>query len=220
VKILVLDLHTGDAFKDSRISDALNKYTTASSLRLLYSDFSYGDLASYDAIVLTGSNNMKIYSDAKTRELRHHLKRLSSNGVNVLGICGGNQVLASTFSCYRYRLPEPEVGWHSIRITEIGRKDPLFKGLKDCFMAFESHILAVRCDDRAKVFAENEHCTQTILYHPSVRGVQFHPEVFPKSRLESLRTKIRGATAETSSRAAECEGSQIFRNFVDIVKTA
>ena len=202
MEILVLDLHIREDLKNSKISDALNKYADTFTLRLFSSDFSYGDLASYDAIVLTGSNSINAYSSPKVRELKHHLRRLSSDGGNMLGICGGNQVLASAFDYRRYKLREPETGWHSIHITERGKQDPLLKGLGDGFMAFEHHILAVRCDDKDKVLAENEYCSQAILYQPNVRGIQFHPEVIP----------------ESFTIAKEYVEWRIFRNFVNIAR--
>ena len=215
MKILVLDLHTGENRRDSKITKILSRYAKAFTLRLFSSEFSYELLESYDAIVLSGSNNMRIYGDSRVRELKPVLMKLASNGVNILGICGGSQVLALTFGYRRYMLREPEDGWYPIHITEQGRVDPLFKGLEDGFMAFESHILAVRCDDKTEILAENEDCIQAILYRSNVRGVQFHPEVSLERGGDNLRkTKMDEGATEAYPKAQESSAWQIFENFV------
>ena len=220
MKVLVLDLHRGEDLTETlKISNALDKYTKTSLLRLFFSDFPCKKLSSYDGIVLTGSDDIKIYNDPKVKELEHCLRELSTGRVNILGICGGNQVLASTFGYRRYRLREPEVGWHPIHLTERGKQDPLFNGLESGFMASEYHILAVICNDKNRILALNDNCPQAILYQPTVYGIQFHPEETPESGLEFLRkTRRYGKIAHTFSRPKKYVEWRIFKNFVAMTK--
>lgn len=207
MSILVLDLHRKDRIEAVKINKQLDKYTNSTLLRLFSPDFSYDILKSYDGIVLSGSDDMSVYSDQKVRHLGIHLRTLSNEGTQILGICGGNQVLAKTYGYRRYRLKEPEVGWQQIILTEQGKSDPLFSGLEDSFFASEQHILAVRCDDRDRILAENKKCVQAIRYQPTVRGVQFHPEESSANGIELLKTEKHQVWI-------------IFSNFVNMAKHA
>lgn len=220
MKITVVDLHTGENHSNSSISKILSRYAGVRTLYLFSSESTFELLESCDAIVLSGSNSMKVYGDARIRSLKSILVGLASKGISLLGICGGNQVLASAFGYRRYVLREPEYGWHHIHVTEQGRNDPLFFGLKDGFMAFESHILAVRCDDKTRILAENGNCIQAIRYNTNTRGIQFHPEVSANSRLDTIKTEIdEGEAAETRTMVQENLVQQIFENFVEMAKT-
>jgi len=208
VSVLVLDLHRKDRIEAVKISKQLDKYTNSTLLRLFSPDFSYNLLKSYDGIVLSGSDDMSVYSDLKARHLGIHLKKLSKEGTQILGICGGNQVLAKIYGDRRYRLKEPETGWQQIILTEQGKSDPLFSGLEDSFFASEHHILAVRCDDRDRILAENKNCVQAIQYQLTVRGVQFHPEKSSANGIKLLR------------KTEKHQAWIIFSNFVNMAKHA
>jgi len=219
MSILVLDIHRRNVTKALQITKQLCKYTNTTLLRLFSPDFSYENLKTYDGIVLSGSDNMSVYYDTKVRRLEAPLKKLSGEGIHVLGICGGNQVLARTYGYRRYKLKEPEVAWKQITLSELGKSDPLFSGLEDSFLASEHHILAVRCDDKDRILAENENCVQAILYQPTVRGIQFHPEVSPESGLESLKnTKRYRDIVQTFKVPEKYQEWVIFPNFVKMVK--
>ncbi|MDQ1279791.1 MAG: hypothetical protein QG670_1053 [Thermoproteota archaeon] len=223
MEITIVDLHTRENHRESSISKILSRYADVCTLHLFSSESSESPfelLESCDAIVLSGSNSMKIYGDARVRGLKSILVNLASEGVSLLGICGGNQVLASTFGFRRFVLKEPEVGWHSIHITEYGGSDPLFFGLKGSFLAFESHILAVRCDDKTRVLADNENCIQVIRYNSNTCGIQFHPEVYTRSTIDdSGKTKIdEKGDIKINTMVQENAGQRIFENFVEMTK--
>jgi GMP synthase-like glutamine amidotransferase len=218
MRLIVLDLHRRDVTEALKITNQLDKYTKTTLLRVFSPDFSYDTLNGYDGIILSGSDDRSVYYDPKVRQLAAPLKNLSSEGIHVLGICGGNQVLARTYGYRRYRLPEPEVAWNPITLTDRGRSDPLFAGLEDRFLAFERHVLAVRCDDRDRILAENDQCVQAILYQPTVRGIQFHPEAplererdrVPKPKRDSDRSHTFQVPEQYRARA-------IFPNFVKMI---
>jgi GMP synthase-like glutamine amidotransferase len=219
MNIVVLDLHRRDVTAALKITKQLEQSAQTTLLRVFSPDFSYDRLTISDGIVLSGSDDMSVYSDPKVRRLAPLLKQLSSERVHLLGICGGNQVLAKTYGYRRYTLPEPEVAWRPITLTDRGLSDPLFKGLEGRFLAFEHHILAVRCDDRDKILAENERCVQAILYQPTVRGIQFHPEETPERGREcSPKPKRYREPVHTDKAPKIYQASDIFPNFVKMVK--
>ena len=217
MNIVVLDLHRRDVTEALKITKQLDKYTQTTLLRVFSPDFSDDALNAYDGIVLSGSDDMSVYYDTKIRRLAASLRKLSSEGIHVLGICGGNQVLARTYEYRRYKLLEPEVTWKQVTLTDRGRSDPLFCGLEDHFLVFEHHILAVRCDDRERILAENEKCVQAILYQPTVRGLQFHPEESPERGREQFQ-KTKGKSVHTFNVTEKSRAWIIFRNFVKMVK--
>jgi GMP synthase-like glutamine amidotransferase len=219
MKILILDLHRGEDLTEAlKISNAIDRYSKTFLSRLFSPEFSYENLKSYDGIVLTGSDDLTIYGDARVKELKNHLLELAKDRSQILGICGGNQILASTFGYSRYVLKYPEFGWRQVHLTDIGKTDPLFNGLGDTFTPFEYHIMAVRCKERSSVLAENESCVQAILYKPNVRGIQFHPEDSPESGLEFLKkTKNFKDMADTLPRPDEYREWIIFQNFVNMI---
>jgi len=219
MNIVVLDLHRRNVTETLKITKQLDKYTKTTMLRVFSPDFSYDVLKAYDGIVLSGSDDRSVYYDPKIRQLAAPLKQLSSEGIHVLGICGGNQVLARTYGYRRYKLKDPEVAWKPIMLTELGKSDPLFRGLEGGFLAFEQHILAVRCDDRDRILAENDNCVQAILYQPTVRGIQFHPEESPESGIEFLKnTQGYRGIDHTFKGSNKYHELIIFPNFVDMVK--
>jgi GMP synthase-like glutamine amidotransferase len=120
MKLLVLDLHRRDAAEAFKITNQLEKYAKTTLLSVFSPDFSDDTLKAYDGIILSGSDDRSVYYDPKVRQLAAPLKKLSSEGIHVLGICGGNQVLARTYGYRRYRLPEPEVAWNPITLTDRG----------------------------------------------------------------------------------------------------
>ena len=218
MKIAVLDLHRWNATEALKIIKQLEKYTKTTLLSVFSPDFSYDALKSYDGIVLSGSDDRSVYYDLKVRQLAAPLKKLSSEGMHILGICGGNQVLARTYGYRRYKLKNPEVAWEQVTLTELGLSDPLFSGLEGSFPAFEYHILAVRCDDKDRILAENENCVQAILYQPTVRGIQFHPEESLKSGMELLKSAKRCRGLDNAFKIPDRYlGWVIFPNFINMI---
>jgi len=218
MNVLVLDLHRRDATETFKITQQLDKFTQTSVLRVFSPDFSYAVLRAYDGLVLSGSDDRSVYYDPKIRQLTAPLKQVSREGIHVLGICGGNQVLAKIYGYRRYRLKDPEVAWKPITVTARGQSDPLFRGLKGRFVAFEQHILAVRCHDKERVLAANETCVQAILYQPTVRGLQFHPEEPPTNGIDFVYTaQGYGGIDHTFNGSHKHLPLLIFRNFVNMI---
>src|SRR5690349_14018973 len=65
------------------------------------------------------------------------IQRLLNTGVPVLGVCLGAQLLARAAGAPVFASPEPEVGWHTVELTDAGREDPLLRGAPASFTAFQ-----------------------------------------------------------------------------------
>lgn len=193
--ILVLDLYKKRGAKGGRrVQWQLAKYEADISKVQFHSPyFSASELEGYDGIVLTGSDSLDTYGKRSFETgIRAELLEQSDNGVMMLGICGGNLLLATVFKDDGYKRLEmeaPELGWQNISLTDQGEKSPLFKGMDGDFMAFESHFLSVRANDEQKVLAKRDKCDQAFQYRPNVFGVQFHPEHTPKTSMRMIKSK-------------------------------
>jgi GMP synthase-like glutamine amidotransferase len=181
MRILVLDLHIAkDPSAALKIFNIVKPYCYGSLelIRFYSRAFSFQILSDYEGIILSGLDKSRLLHSGKMQQLKSCLRHLKNN-IQVLGICGGHQVLATTYD-YPIREITPEVGWQKVRITKPGKNDPLFHDIEEIICPFQHHNKAVFQISADKILAENERCIQAVLYRPSVRGVQFHPEyTFP-----------------------------------------
>ena len=60
-------------------------------------------------------------------------------GIPVIGICLGAQLIADTIGAKVTRNSEKEIGWFPVRLTQKTLSDPLFKGFPQSFDAFHWH---------------------------------------------------------------------------------
>jgi glutamine amidotransferase len=129
------------------------------------------------------------------------IRELAAQGVPLLGICLGMQLLFdSSIELERTsglglipgevtrletgRLPIPHIGWNEVRFERLS---PLTAGLPEAGAPFyHVHSFAARPSDPDTVIGTTEYGERfaTIVGHGSVFGVQFHPE---KSSRDGLR---------------------------------
>jgi GMP synthase (glutamine-hydrolysing) len=105
------------------------------------------------------------------------LEGLITDGVPTLGICLGSQLLARAAGAWVGPLPEPEIGWYEVELTEAGRADPVLSALPPKFTALESHYYGHGLPDGAVELARNSASLQGFRLGETCWGVQFHPEV-------------------------------------------
>ena len=229
MEILILELYKNkDANGGERIGRELKKYGVSTTKTRLHSpDFSRKEMEGYDGIVLTGSDSMETYGKtAMETGIRSCILDQSDSGVSILGICGGNVILATSFKeegYTRVKLKPPEIGWHEISLTDQGKESALFDGMNSGFLAFESHFLSVAAEDELSVLAKSDSCAQAFSYRPNVHGVQFHPEHTPETSLLHIKTKkeYKGMGLDELSRTFQMpssyEGCRIFDNFINMI---
>jgi len=111
------------------------------------------------------------------RDETFFLQRLLDIGVPTLGICLGVQLLAKAAHASVGPLPEPEIGWYEVELTEAGAEDPVLGRLPRAFEAFEWHYYTYGLPAGADELARSASCTQAFRLGDRVWGVQFHPEV-------------------------------------------
>ena len=111
------------------------------------------------------------------REENFFIQRLLDIHIPVLGVCLGAQLIAKAAHAEVKAMPEPEVGWVDVELTDEAADDPLFSGLPERFPAFQWHYYEFAAPSGAEVLARSDRCTQAFRLGDMAWGVQFHPEV-------------------------------------------
>ena len=163
------------------------------------------------------------------------LRDAVAQGMPVLGVCLGCQLLADAHGGTVEPLAEAEVGIVDFALTEAGRADPLFAGLPDAPLTMQWHLNAVSAmPAQAVLLASSPACgVQAYRLGPRAYGVQFHMEVdaglvqatelFPEYVAALERDQGAGAFGRMVAKTAREEetlranGSRLFRNFVGLM---
>jgi GMP synthase (glutamine-hydrolysing) len=138
-----------------------------------------GDPLAYDAVlVLGGAMNV----DEGDEHLWLHAERalvgeLIERRVPLVGLCLGSQVVAQAAGAVPRRAAPPEIGWHTVELTEAGREDPLLGPLGPSFEAFQWHSYEFPPPPDAVALARSEVCLQAARIGEAAWAIQFHPEV-------------------------------------------
>jgi GMP synthase (glutamine-hydrolysing) len=136
-------------------------------------------LDAYDAVMVFGG---AMHADQDEwhpwlREETLWLQQLLSRRLPTLGICLGVQLLARAAGSWVGPLPEPEIGWYPVELTEAGASDPVLGALPRRFDALQWHHYTYGLPAGAVELARSESCTQAFRLGETCWGVQFHPEV-------------------------------------------
>jgi GMP synthase (glutamine-hydrolysing) len=136
-------------------------------------------LDSYDAALVLGG---AMHADQEAahpwigEELRW-LQGALERGMPVLGICLGVQLLARAAGSWVGPLPEPEIGWYDVELTDAGVADPVLGALPRTFDALQWHRYTYGLPAGAVELATSPSATQAFRLGDTCWGVQFHPEV-------------------------------------------
>jgi GMP synthase-like glutamine amidotransferase len=135
------------------------------------------------------------WMDPEKRFLRDALER----GTPILGVCLGSQLLAEAAGARPYRMPEPEIGWYEIEITEAGVSDPVIGPLGPSAELFEWHHYAAPLPPGAVELARTPACVQAFRVDGKPAwGLQFHAEVTKENLFSWLAGWDEAEAAQTS----------------------
>ena len=164
------------------------------------------------------------------------LRDAVAEGLPVLGVCLGSQLLADAHGGSVGPLPQGEVGILDYRLTAAGRADPLFAGLPAAPLTMQWHLYAVtRLPADAALLATSPACAvQAFRLGARAYGVQFHSEVdaemvrgtaaFPHYVATLERQQGAGAFARMVAETARHEetiranGRRLFENFIGLLQ--
>ena len=137
------------------------------------------EIAEYDAVLTFGG---AMHADQEDRHpwLRFEkdfLAAMLDDGMPVLAVCLGTQLLADAAGGVAKRLDEPEIGWFEVEVTDEGGADPVIGPLAPRFTAFQWHSYEAIPPDGAVILARSAACPQAYRIGDRVWGIQFHAEV-------------------------------------------
>jgi GMP synthase (glutamine-hydrolysing) len=99
-------------------------------------------------------------------------------GIKVLGICLGAQLIAAAIGAKVYPNAHKEIGWFPINLTKDGKTSKLFRGLPAEIIAYHWHGDTFDLPFGAKHLAESTACkNQAFSYKNHVLALQFHLDV-------------------------------------------
>jgi glutamine amidotransferase len=163
------------------------------------------DLKGVDGIVIPGVGAFGKCMERLSR-FEDALERALSDGVPMLGICIGLQVLferseespgARGLSWIKgevVKLPEgvmiPQMGWNSLTIE---RRVPILEGIKDEDMFYFVHSYYGVPEDRSVIAATTEHGVKVtaVVAKDNLSATQFHPEKSGEKGLLILKNFLR-----------------------------
>jgi GMP synthase (glutamine-hydrolysing) len=137
------------------------------------------EIAEYDAVLTFGG---AMHADQEDRHpwLRFEkdfLAAILDDGMPILAVCLGTQVLADAAGGEARRASEPEIGWFEIEVTDEGAGDPVIGALAPSFTGFQWHSYEAIPPDGAAILARTPVCPQAYRIGDRVWGIQFHAEV-------------------------------------------
>ncbi len=137
------------------------------------------EIADYDAVLTFGG---AMHADQEDRHpwLRFEkdfLAAMVDDGMPLMAVCLGSQLLADAAGGTAPRASEPEIGWFEIEVTDEGARDPLMGPLAPSFTGFQWHSYEARPPEGAAILARSPICTQAYRIGERAWGIQFHAEV-------------------------------------------
>lgn len=133
------------------------------------------NLDQVSALLIPGALSNPTKKEVKESEMMKRvidlIQRAHHAGIPILGMCFGHQIIAAAFGVYSTQIHEntrPEIGFHSVTLTDKGREDLLFEGVPTEFQGafFHSYevlwvpeggdLLAVGEDVRIQAFRMGE----------------------------------------------------------------
>lgn len=180
MKILVLqhvDVEHPGIFRDFFKADGLDWDTVE-----LDAGDALPDVSAYDLMVVMGGPQ-DVWQEEKypwlVVEKAAIRKFVVDLGRPYLGICLGHQLLAAAIGGDVALGKTPEVGILTVKQTQAGQDDPIFRGITDPLDVLQWHgAEVVRLPDEAHVLAASDACrVQAFRYRDRAYGFQFHVEI-------------------------------------------
>jgi GMP synthase (glutamine-hydrolysing) len=176
----------------------------------------------YGGVVVSGSQT-SVYDDFDwIHEATEWIRRAHAAGVPILGICWGHQFLAQALGGRVVDMGDHELGYRTV--NRVG-EDPLFEGVAQEFVSFETHSDRVaELPPGARTLARNDYGLQGFRLG-SAWGVQFHPEYDRETaewvvRGKDLSDDRTAAVLDviTDEAVSEAEATKrLFENFLAVV---
>jgi len=176
---LLAIIHQDDSGSGVFAEEATARGWDVDSWRISDEDEPPADPLAYDAVASFGGAMHADQEDAYPwlRDEKALLARLLDEGVPLMGVCLGSQLLAEAAGAVAERAPTPEIGWFDVELTPEGRLDPVTGGLEPIFQALQWHSYRSPLPPGAVELASSPVALQAYRLGESAWGIQFHAEV-------------------------------------------
>ena len=215
------------------VEDILNK----KNIRFDVTDLNKGDIfpnpTDYSAIFVFGGPDS---ANDQTQKMQNELKRIKEAikaKIPYFGVCLGAQALVKAMGGEVYKNPVKEIGWRDpkgehfeIELTNEGKKDQIFKGIKSQMKIFQLHGEAINLRDGMILLAAGKYCkNQAVKIGSNAYGFQGHLELTEAMFEEWIKNDSDLRTINTSSlrddyhnlkSEYENNGKMIINNFIKI----
>jgi len=136
-------------------------------------------ITGYDALIILGGpmniGQEKHYPHLETE--KQVIVEAHKQGIPVLGICLGAQLIASAFGAEVKPAKEREVGWYQLQPTDSGNKDALIQYFSPSANLFQWHEYTFDLPEQGIHLVEGEGCgNQAFRIGENIYGFQFHLE--------------------------------------------
>jgi GMP synthase (glutamine-hydrolysing) len=191
------------------------------------------EIADYDAVLTFGGAMHADQEDQHPwlRFEKDFLEAVLDDGIPILAVCLGCQLLAEAGGGLARRGREPEIGWLEVEITDEGAADPVIGPLAPSFTGFQWHSYEAVPPQGAAILARSPVCAQAYRIGERAWGIQFHAEVTAgdlahwiddyRSDGDAVRIGIdpRALRAETEGKIADWNrlGRELCGRFLDAV---
>jgi|TARA_B100000959_G_scaffold21621_1_gene20959 GMP synthase-like glutamine amidotransferase len=155
------------------------------------------DLNEIDGVISCGGPQPPNCNEPWTKQELKLIREADNLGIPLLGLCLGSQLIARALGGECAQAAEPELGWHDVSLTPVGRQDVIFSGQPWCGPQFHWHNWEVtKLPEGAVVLASSDKCkNQAWVKGVNTYAIQFHPECTP----EIIDTWIDDGAAEMAS---------------------
>ena len=173
-----------------------------------------------DAWIITGSPQSVYDEEDWMLRLEVNIRDGAKCKRPILGICFGHQLIAKSFGGTVEKNPNGwELGSYSISLTEHGKYSPLFQGMEDELIVYESHQDSVIVlPDGAVELAYNQKCVQAFQLYDMLYSVQFHPEFSwdVMKKYVSIR-RANGVPVDDLTVQKSLQGYLVLNNFINLI---
>lgn len=167
------------------ILGTLHPLLKARGFRIRYANFgrhphAHPEIARYNGLVVLGD-------PMNVDDLERHLhlaveveliRQAIEQGLPVLGICLGAQLIAKALGAPVFANGAKEIGWYDVSPTPSAKEDPLFRDFGEVETIFQWHSDAFDLPMGAVSLAASQTCRHQAFRHgANVYGFQFHLEV-------------------------------------------
>ena len=156
-----------------RIEDGM-RAAGAELVRVMASD-PIPDATAFDGLLVLPSLFDPVDDRPEVHGARAAIIAARAEGIPVLGVCLGGQLVAQTAGAEIYR-SQPELGIHPVRTTPAAQDDPLLIGIPEAYDSFHAHAFAFRPVPEATVLIESDACCQAMRIGDRAWAFQCHPE--------------------------------------------